>query len=240
MHYVARTMAVPGSVFSRFGPLEGDVDSVVANGVMNGVGDGLVLVGSVNGGSDLVIDRFARVLSPMEALGVEIAIIKAREPGERDRAFIERDGRTEQAAVHVVHDLPHLAVESLFEINGLWSELAGGRHLDANRSTTARDPKRRKQGHIIGAGIQGATTEKWLTADHRCAKVATNAVVNRAGDGPDTARGVRSRLAAAHDAAAAALLARLDDAGLTVRGASLGYSAPYLPTLREPVSSLRQ
>jgi hypothetical protein len=53
---------------------------------------------------------------------MDIAIVKARERGERDRAFIERDGTTEQAAVHVIHDLPHLV---------------GSRHHQAARFTSS-------------------------------------------------------------------------------------------------------
>src|SRR5947208_13819170 len=36
--------------------VEGDVDSVVADRVLNGVGDGLVLVGCVEAGRDLVVE----------------------------------------------------------------------------------------------------------------------------------------------------------------------------------------
>lgn len=76
---------------------------------------------------------------------MEIVIVKARSPDEHDRVFIERDHRQEQAAVRVIHDLPHLVVGSLFELDGLWSELAAGAHANASHATTALDSKRRKQ-----------------------------------------------------------------------------------------------
>ena len=45
------------------------------------------------------------------------------------------DGSTRQLAVHVVHDLPHLVVESLFGIeDGLWGVLARGGFSAANRA----------------------------------------------------------------------------------------------------------
>ena len=43
------------------------------------------------------------------------------------------DGSTRQVAVHVVHDLPHLVVESMFGIeDGLWGVLARGGFAPAN------------------------------------------------------------------------------------------------------------
>ena len=47
---------------------------------------------------------------------------------ESDRGYLTVDGQTRPGPIHVVHDLPHLVVESLFEISdGLWGELAAGR-----------------------------------------------------------------------------------------------------------------
>ena len=160
---------------------------------------------------------------------MEIAVVKAREPGERDRIFVTRHGKTKPAAVHVVHDLPHLVVESLFKIDrGLWGELAAGAHDDANRSTTARDPKRAKQGHIVAGFTPGARTRDWLTDEHRLAKQATNSVVNRWGQGPDTAEGVRARLSD-RGGAGDALLAGLSDATIemAIRGVRQLYRLWY-------------
>jgi hypothetical protein len=44
---------------------------------------------------------------------MEITLVKAAGPGDRDRAYLEADGVTRRGPVHVIHDLPHLAVESM-------------------------------------------------------------------------------------------------------------------------------
>ncbi len=65
---------------------------------------------------------------------MEITLVKASGPGDGDRAWLSTGGAGRRAAVHVVHDLPHLAVESEFGItDGLWAELAAGSHAEAGR-----------------------------------------------------------------------------------------------------------
>lgn len=152
---------------------------------------------------------------------MEIALVKAAGPGDRDRAYLTVDGAARRGAIHVVHDLPHLVVESLFGIDdGLWSELAAGQHAAAGHAVTARDPKRHKQGRIVSGAAAGVAADVWLSAGHRRAKAITNCVVNRWGDGPDTPGGVRDR-AARHDGQAlTGLLARVDDQtiAMAIRG----------------------
>jgi hypothetical protein len=66
---------------------------------------------------------------------VEITLVKAAGAGDRDRVWMGDAGAARRVAVHVVHDLPHLAVESAFGIaDGLWGELAAGRHAEADRA----------------------------------------------------------------------------------------------------------
>jgi hypothetical protein len=152
---------------------------------------------------------------------MEITLVKAAGPGDRDRAYLEVDGVTRHGAVHVVHDLPHLVVESLFGIDdGLWGELAAGSHAEAGRAATARDARRHKQGRIVSGAADGAPTEEWLTPGHRLAKTVTNSVANRWGDGPDTPEGVRERAGRAGSQALDDLLARVDDEtiALAIRG----------------------
>ena len=152
---------------------------------------------------------------------MEITLVKAAGPGNRDRAYLEVDGVTRRGPVHVVHDLPHLVVESLFGIeDGLWGELAAGSHEAAGRAATARDPKRHKQGRIVSGAASGAPTSEWLTPGHRLAKIITNCVTNRWGDGADTPGGVRERVARQDNALLADLLTRVDDdtIALAIRG----------------------
>jgi hypothetical protein len=143
---------------------------------------------------------------------MEITLVKAAAPGEHDRSYLKDGDFIRRGAVHVVHDLPHLVVESLFSIaDGLWGELAAGSHADAGHAASARDPKRQKQGRIVSGAAAGAPTDEWLTPGHRRAKMVTNCVTNRWGDGPDTPAGVRDRLSRAADQTAQDLLARIDD-----------------------------
>ena len=67
----------------------------------------------------------------------EITLVKG-EISALDRTWMSMpDGSTRQVAVHVVHDLPHLVVESMFGIeDGLWGVLAQGGFAAANRART--------------------------------------------------------------------------------------------------------
>jgi hypothetical protein len=142
-----------------------------------------------------------------------ITMVKGTSGVDHDRVYIGSDTGGRRAAVHAVHDLPHLVVESLFGISdGLWGELAAGHHPDANRAATARDPKRQKQGRIVtSAASSSSRTDEWLSGSHRVAKTITNAVVNRWGDGPDTPSGVRSRLVRNDSEQMQSLMARVQD-----------------------------
>jgi hypothetical protein len=143
---------------------------------------------------------------------MELTLTKASGPDDRDRAWLASEGVTRRAAVHPVHDLPHLAVESVFGItDGLWAELAAGAHDEAGRAASARDPRRNKHGRIVAGAAAGVPAEQWLTGGHRRAKAVTNCVTNRWGDGPDTPGGVRDRASRQSDPSIAELLDRLDD-----------------------------
>jgi hypothetical protein len=138
--------------------------------------------------------------------------VKADGPGEQDRAYVSIGGAQSRAPVHVVHDLPHLVVESVFGLgDGLWAELEAGRHAAAARAVTARDPKRQKTGRIVSGAAAGVSTAEWLSVGHRRAKLLTNAVANRFGDGPDTPAGVRDRVARSADSSAEQLLSQISD-----------------------------
>lgn len=152
---------------------------------------------------------------------MEITLVKAAGPGDRDRAWLTVGDVARRGPVHVIHDLPHLVVESLLGItDGLWGELAAGSHAAAGDAASARDPERQKQGRIVSGAAAGARTGEWLTPGHLRAKTITNCVSNRWGDGPDTPAGVRDRVARANDSSLQDLLARVDDEtiAMAIRG----------------------
>ena len=152
---------------------------------------------------------------------MEITLVKAAWPGDRDRAYLKVGDVTRRGAVHVIHDLPHLVVESLFGItDGLSAELAAGFHAAAGHAASARDPRRQKQGRIVSRAAAGARTGEWLTPGHRRAKTITNTVANRRGDGADTPAGVRDRVARESDPNLEDLLGRVDDQtiAMAIRG----------------------
>src|ERR1022692_790790 len=152
---------------------------------------------------------------------MEITLVKAAGPGDRDRAYLEVAGVTRRGPVHVVHDLPHLVVESLFGINdGLWGELAAGSHPAAGHAATARDPRRQKHGRIVSGAAAGVPAGQWLSPGHQLAKTITNCVASRWGDGPDTPGGVRDRAARENSKSLQELLARVNDEtiAMAIRG----------------------
>ena len=149
----------------------------------------------------------------------EITLVKG-DTSALDRTWMSMpDGSTRQVAVHVVHDLPHLVVESLFGIaDGLWGVLAQGGFSAANRARTRTRSRRARL--VTDVPLDELGTSNW--GGHVVAKAVTNAVVNRWQDGPDTPDGVRARLRP--DSAADAdyrqrvggLLGRLDDSTIAL------------------------
>ncbi|HYX57801.1 MAG TPA: hypothetical protein VE888_02205 [Streptosporangiaceae bacterium] len=144
----------------------------------------------------------------------EITLVKG-ETSALDRTWMSiPDGSTRQVAVHVVHDLPHLVVESLFGIeDGLWGVLARGGFGPANLARTRSHGRRARL--VTDVALDDLGARNWR--GHVVAKAATNAVANRWQDGPDTPDGVRARLRPGEEADAdyrqrvANLLGRLDD-----------------------------
>jgi hypothetical protein len=122
----------------------------------------------------------------------EITIVKGETPAG-DRTWMTMpDGSTRRVAVHVVHDLPHLVVESLFGLDdGLWGVLARGGFAAANKAAASRDPRRARL--VTDAEFDELAAGNWPA--HRVAKTAVNAVTNRWQDGPGTPQGVRCRMA---------------------------------------------
>ena len=114
--------------------------------------------------------------APAFSVVADVAIVKGETPAS-DRTWLSfPDGTARRAVVHVIHDLPHLVVESAFGLDeGRWGTLAA-RQFRALRLVTDALP-----------GNPG-----W--PGDRVAKAAVGAVVNRWGHGPDTPSGVRTRL----------------------------------------------
>jgi hypothetical protein len=91
---------------------------------------------------------------------VDISIVKATEGG-RDRTWMTlSDGTSRQIAIHVIHDLPHLVVESFFHIeDGLWGVLAAGGFAPANDAVTMRS--RRPAKLVTDAPFDELAQENW-------------------------------------------------------------------------------
>jgi hypothetical protein len=163
--------------------------------------------------------------APAFSVVADVAIVKGETPASDLTWLSFPDGTARRAVVHVSHDLPHLVVESVFDLDdGIWGTLAAGRHAPASRAVTRGNARIRLVTTVLDdkAGLddkEGPADEITLRSwpAHRVAKAAVNAVLNRWGDGPDTPAGVRARLRA-FGPDAAELAGRLDDEAIRVAG----------------------
>lgn len=154
--------------------------------------------------------------APAFSVVADVAIVKGEAPAQ-DRTWLSfPDGTVRREAVHVIHDLPHLVVESVFGLDrGLWGTLAAGGFEPARRAVSRRNGRIRL---VTDVSLGDLGTRNWPA--HKTAKAAVNAVVNRWGDGPDTPAGVRARLRACGPDPAE-LAARLSDEQIRVAGAGV-------------------
>jgi hypothetical protein len=152
--------------------------------------------------------------APAFSVVADVAIVKGETPAG-DRTWLSfPDGSAHRAVVHVIHDLPHLVVESVFGLpDGLWGTLAAGGFEPANRALTKRNSHLRL---VTDAPLGELAARNWPA--HKVAKAAVNAVLNRWGDGPDTPEGVRERLRG-YGPDAAELADQLDDDSIRVAAA---------------------
>jgi hypothetical protein len=153
----------------------------------------------------------------LRVAAANVAIVKGDTPAGDWIWLAFPDGTSCRAVAHVIHDLPHLVVESAFGIDdGLWGSRA------SRRDAPVRLVRDSSSGDL-------ARGRDW--PGRAVARAATDAVVNLWRDGPDTAGGVRDRLleAAKHETWQAAriedLAARLDDD--TIRAARIGVRYLY-------------
>ncbi len=164
----------------------------------------------------------SRVVTEAPAFSVvaDVAIVKGETPAA-DRTWLTfPDGTARHAAVHVIHDLPHLVVESVFGLeDGLWATLAAGGRAPAARPAARRNGRIRL---VTDASPGDIAAQAW--PGHLVAKAAVNAVLNRWSDGPGTPAGVRARLRC-YGPGAAELAGRLDDE--TIRVAAAGVRRLY-------------
>jgi hypothetical protein len=154
--------------------------------------------------------------APAFSVVADVAIVKGETPAG-DRTWLSfPDGTARREAVHVIHDLPHLVVESVFGLgDGLWGTLAAGGFEPARRAVTRRNARIRL---VTDAAFDDLAARNWPA--HAVAKAAVNAVLNRWGDGQDTPAGVRSRLRRAGPEAAE-LAGQLTDEEIRVASAGV-------------------
>lgn len=158
--------------------------------------------------------------APVFSVTADVAIVKGETPAG-DRTWLTRpNGTARRAVVHVIHDLPHFVVESVFGLDdGLWGTLAQGGFQHATRALGKRDVRIRL---VTDAPLDDLGARNW--PGHVVAKAAVNAVLNRWGEGPDNPDGVRDRMRA-HSPQAADLADSLDDE--TIRAAAAGVKRLY-------------
>jgi hypothetical protein len=149
--------------------------------------------------------------APAFSVVADVAIVKGETPDADQTWLSYPDGTARRTAVHVILDLPHLVVESVFGIgDGLWGNRAAAGPV--GRSAPARPPQP-QPGPAAKPPARSVTRGNgriWLVTDPPAAsavpqvtrpqatsplaKAAVSAVLNRWGDGPDTPDGVRARL----------------------------------------------
>lgn len=154
--------------------------------------------------------------APPFSVVADVAIIKGQTPAADWTWLSFPDGTAHHAAVHVIQDLPHLVVESVFSLpDGLWGTLAAGDFAPASRVL----PRQRSHIRLVTDAPPGKLAVRNRPA-HTVAKAAVSAVLNRWRDGPDTPDGIRARLRG-YGPDAAELASRLDDETISVAAAGV-------------------
>ena len=130
--------------------------------------------------------------APPFSVVADVVIVKGETPAADWTWLSFPDGTARQAAVHVIYDLPHLVVESVFGLReGLWGTLAETGVTPVPHAASRRYGHLRLVTDTPAHGLAGRCQPA-----HALAKDAVNAILNRWRDGPDTPEGVRERLRA--------------------------------------------
>lgn len=132
---------------------------------------------------------------------MKIVVVKASSADERDRMWVTRtDGSTDQVPINIVHDLPHLVVESALGLRfGFWGLIDAGAFSREIKASHARQPERVKAGRsgvLMGLARQSPLADEEidsLVAEHEqeliAAKTLTNAFRSEGRQRPEDIRG---------------------------------------------------
>src|SRR5438270_5597791 len=117
---------------------------------------------------------------------MDIVVIKGTTPGERERMWVTRsDGSTDQVPINMVHDLPHLVVESALGLRfGFWGLINEGAFACEIRASHGRDAGRIKAGRsgvLMGRPHQSPLADEAvdpLVVEHEEELIAAKALTN--------------------------------------------------------------
>ena len=100
--------------------------------------------------------------APPFTVVADLAIVKGKTPAA-DRTWLSfPDGTAHRAAVHVIHDLPHLVIESVFGLpDGLWGSLAAGDCAPVTRAPISVAPQQPKQSPQNNSATPGDGRKGW-------------------------------------------------------------------------------
>ena len=113
--------------------------------------------------------------APVFSVVADVVIVKGETPAADWSWLSFPDGTSRQSAVHVIYDLPHLVVESVFGLReGLWGTLAETGVVPVPRAASRRYGHLRLVTDTPAHGLAGRCQPA-----HALSKDAVNAILNR-------------------------------------------------------------